>query len=221
MSLDFISAFIIGLFGSGHCLSMCGGITTMLTSAIPNQHKQTPLIISYNLGRIFTYSFIGAIVGFSGSIAAKNLGMPLASLRLISGFFLVLLGLYIGGWLMWISQIEKLGKFIWRYLSPLSKKVLPVTSVKKSFILGLIWGWLPCGLVYSTLTWALASHSLIDGAAIMFFFGLGTLPALFTLSVGQLNVRMLLSNNTFKKTLAFLLVLYGFYTISFASFALF
>lgn len=221
MSLDYFSAFIIGLFGSGHCLSMCGGITTMLTSAIPDKDKQTAFIFSYNLGRIFTYSLIGAIVGFTGSIAAKNLGMPLVSLRLISGIFLVLLGLYIGGWLMWIAHIERLGKGIWRFLSPLSKRVIPVNSVKKSFVLGLIWGWLPCGLVYSTLTWALASHSLLDGAAIMFFFGLGTLPALFTLSFGLLNVRMLLINATFKRTMAFMLVLYGFYTISFASRALF
>ena len=76
LSIDYLSAFIIGLLGSGHCIGMCGGITTMLTSALSPQSKasdQFKLVTAYNIGRIFSYSLIGAIVGFSSSIAAKNI----------------------------------------------------------------------------------------------------------------------------------------------------
>jgi len=240
MSLDLFSAFIIGLLGSGHCLVMCGGITTMLTSAI-NQPKssnsslgdiaikevganeisqsscspkvnQLSLILFYHVGRIASYCIIGAIVGFTGSIAARNIGMPIAGLRLFAAIFLILLGLYIGQWLLWLNRIEALGKGLWGYLSPLSKHVIPVNNAKKSFGLGVLWGWLPCGLVYSTLTWALASGSSLTGAAIMLFFGLGTLPALLTISFGISSIKNLLVKPAFRKIMAISLVCYGIYS---------
>lgn len=216
MSLDYFSAFVIGILGSGHCIGMCGGISTMLTSAIGGKKAQPILVLSYNLGRILSYSLIGAIVGFTGSIAAKNIGLPLSGLRLISGVFLVFLGLYLGQWLMWIGKLEYAGKLLWRYLSPLSKHFIPVDRPKKALALGILWGWLPCGLVYSTLTWALASNSAISGAAIMFCFGLGTLPALLTVSFGTFSIKNLVTNVTFRKILAFATIIYGILTIMFA-----
>ncbi|MBL4764298.1 MAG: sulfite exporter TauE/SafE family protein [Colwellia sp.] len=230
MSLDLLSAFIIGLLGSGHCIAMCGGITTMLTSAIPNNkydsNQQIPinksetktptskftLVFCYNLGRIASYSFIGAIVGFTGSIAAKNIGLPLAGLRIVSAIFLILLGLYLGQWLMWLNRVETLGKKLWQYISPLAGKVIPVNTPSKALGLGAIWGWLPCGLVYSTLTWALASSNMISGASIMFFFGLGTLPALLTLSIGFNSIKNILVKPAFRKTMALILISYGIYS---------
>ncbi len=226
MNLDFLSAFIIGLLGSGHCLVMCGGITTMLTSALPHK-KQTQLgdisvtqslstsnaklVFFYHIGRISTYVMLGSIVGFSGSIAAKNIGLPLAGLRVISAVFLILLGCYIGQWLTWLNKIEALGARLWRTLSPLTKKVIPVDSLDKALSLGVLWGWLPCGLVYSTLTWSLASGDGLTGAGIMFFFGLGTLPSLLTLSVGLVSINKLLSNPKLKQSIALLLITYGIY----------
>ncbi len=245
MSLDLFSAFIIGLLGSGHCLVMCGGITTMLTSAIDNTNKQTSksttnshgdidvkvmntdatsntscapsvnrlsLILFYHVGRIASYCLIGAIVGFTGSIAAKNIGMPIAGLRLIAAVFLILLGLYIGQWLLWLNRIEALGKGLWGYLSPLTKHVIPVNNAQQSLGLGALWGWLPCGLVYSTLTWALASGNSLTGASIMLFFGLGTLPALLTISFGISSIKNLLVKPAFRKTMAISLIGYGIYS---------
>jgi len=217
MPLDFLSAFTIGFLGSAHCIGMCGGITTMLTSAIPAQQSRASLVIAYHIGRISTYTLIGAIVGFTGSIAAKNVGIPLSGLRLFAGVFLVFLGLYLGQWLMWIARVEKLGQKLWRYLSPISKRFIPVDNTKKALSLGALWGWLPCGLIYSTLTWALASNSALQGAGIMFSFGLGTLPALVTISLGLLHVKKLLTNPIFRKSMALLVLLYGIYTIIFAS----
>ncbi|MEY8200411.1 MAG: sulfite exporter TauE/SafE family protein [Colwellia sp.] len=240
MSLDLFSAFIIGLLGSGHCLAMCGGITTMLTSAIDNpsnqpttkasmqgdipvnvtskqsscspQASRLSLVFLYHFGRIASYCLIGAIVGFTGSIAAKNIGLPIAGLRLVAALFLILLGLYIGQWLLWLNRIESLGKGLWRYLSPMAKHVIPVDNRKKALGLGALWGWLPCGLVYSTLTWALASGSSLTGATIMFFFGLGTLPALVVLSFGIDSIKNLLVNKVFRKIMAISLVGYGIYS---------
>ena len=240
MSLDVFSAFIIGLLGSGHCLAMCGGITTMLTSVIDKPSTQpitqaseqgdipvkvisTPsscspqttrltLVFLYHFGRIASYCLIGAIVGFTGSIAAKNIGLPIAGLRLVAAIFVILLGLYIGQWLLWLNKVESLGKGIWRYLSPLAKHVIPVDSAKKALGLGALWGWLPCGLVYSTLTWALASGSSLTGATIMFFFGLGTLPALIALSLGIGSIKNLLVNTVFRKMMAISLITYGIYS---------
>ncbi|MBU2869716.1 sulfite exporter TauE/SafE family protein [Colwellia sp. E2M01] len=262
MSIDLFSAFLIGLLGSGHCLVMCGGITTILTSALNkpvsaakegksttnkndaiaikvisteastqassdattanepvithsrcnHQITRLALILFYHIGRIGSYAFIGAIVGFTGSIAAKNIGLPIAGLRLVAAIFVILLGLYIGQWLLWLNRIEALGKGLWRKLSPLAKHVLPVDNRRKALGLGALWGWLPCGLVYSTLTWALASGSSITGAAIMLCFGLGTLPALIALSFGISHVNTLLNSTIFRKLMALSLIAYGIYS---------
>ena len=230
MNIDIFSAFLIGLVGSGHCIVMCGGITTMLTSALPTTIKdpqqipvnnqkisskkvnKTALIFCYNFGRIASYSLIGAIVGFTGSIAAKNIGIPLAGLRMFSALFLILLGLYLGQWLMWLNHVEALGKKLWQKISPLATKAIPVDSPTKALTLGAIWGWLPCGLVYSTLTWALASADIVTGAGIMLFFGLGTLPALLTLSIGFNSIKNNLVKPAFRKTRALVLIPLGSYS---------
>jgi uncharacterized protein len=242
MNIDLFSAFIIGLLGSGHCLGMCGGITTMLTSALPKDNStkttattsykksnqanllattKTPsytlLIFLYHLGRIGSYGLIGAIVGFSGSIAVKSIGLPLASLRIIAAVLLILLGLYLGQWLMLLTKIENLGKNLWQFLSPLSKKFIPVKSPSQALGLGMLWGWLPCGLVYSTLAWSLASSSLLSGFLIMVFFGLGTLPALLSVSFGFLSLKSLFSHQLLRKTMALLIILYGLFSLVIAT----
>ncbi|NMP31468.1 sulfite exporter TauE/SafE family protein [Thalassotalea sp. M1531] len=218
MNIDLLSAFAIGLLGAGHCLTMCGGVSGMLLSALPNQERirKWPLILSYHAGRILSYSLIGAAVGFTGSLAAKSIGVPLNAMRLISGIFLILLGLYLGQWLFILAKIENAGKFVWQHISPLAKKCLPVDSPTKALSLGLVWGWLPCGLVYSTLTWSVASGSGSQGALIMAAFGLGTLPAMISLSVGVFSVQSLLKSKYFRKTTAILMIVYGMYTVQVA-----
>ena len=187
----------------------------MLTSALPQQssYSKTMLIFCYNFGRIMSYTLIGAIVGFTGSVAAKNIGLPLASLRIVSALFLIFLGLYIGQWLMWLNRVERLGKFIWQYLSPLSKRLIPVNSPQKAIALGALWGWLPCGLIYSMLTWSLASGSTTTGALIMTSFGLGTLPALLVISYSFIKAKTLLNHPIFRKSMALSLIAYGLYSL--------
>lgn len=221
MNFDLLSAFVIGALGSAHCIGMCGGITTMLTSAIGAGNSRLPLILSYHIGRIGSYAALGAIVGYSGSLAIKGVGIPLEAMRLFAGIFIVLLGLYIGQWYLGIKKIEHVGGYLWRYISPLTKKVIPVTNIKRATALGILWGWLPCGLVYSTLTWALASSSPLQGAAIMIAFGLGTLPALVAVSLGLFKLREFLAHPSYRKLFAFMIIIYGFYAIFIASRQLF
>ena len=113
---------------------------------------------------------------------------------------------------MWLNHIEALGTKLWRYISPLASKAIPVNSPIKALTLGTIWGWLPCGLVYSTLTWALASGNMLTGASIMLFFGLGTLPALLTLSIGFNSVKNTLVKPLLRKAMALVLISFGVYS---------
>ncbi|MGS0730697.1 sulfite exporter TauE/SafE family protein, partial [Shewanella sp. 0m-11] len=80
-------------------------------------------------------------------------------------------------------QIERLGKWLWQYISPIANKFIPIKNKRHAFIAGSLWGWLPCGLVYSMLTWSVAAGNALDGALIMFAFGIGTLPALLSAGI--------------------------------------
>lgn len=216
MTIDFFAAFAIGFLGSGHCLGMCGGITTMLTTALSPStcaSKKSLYVSLYNTGRIFSYTLAGAIVGLTSSLAAKSIGLPLSILQTIAAIFLILLGLYLGQWFHGLSRIEVIGKIIWQHLSKLNKKILPVNSAPKALGLGLVWGWLPCGLVYSTLTWALASGSATNGAMIMLAFGLGTLPALLAMSFSVELIKRLITNLVFRKTIGMLMILTGCFQV--------
>lgn len=213
MTLDYFSAFIIGILGAGHCIGMCGGISSMLTAAVEQRSRKSfYFVIAYNIGRILTYSFLGLIAGFTGSLGIKALGLPVISLKIIAGIFLILLGLYIGQWLFWLNRIEKLGRRLWRYLQPISTQLLPINSTPKALGLGMLWGWLPCGLIYSTLTWSIASGNAIDGMAIMFFFGIGTLPALLTVSFGFQKITLMFRKLWVRRFIALGLIAYGLYT---------
>jgi sulfite exporter TauE/SafE len=215
MTFDYFSAFIIGIIGSTHCIGMCGGITSMLTTALPKKNSVSSLfmVTLYNVGRISSYALIGAIVGYTGSTTARQMGIPLAGLRLLAAVFLIFLGLYLGQWLMWIARIESLGKILWQKISPLSKRLIPVDTPLKALSLGALWGWLPCGLVYSTLTWSMASGTAMSGALIMACFGVGTLPALVLMSLSTIKIKQLVNRPLLRKTLAFGIIFYGIYSL--------
>jgi len=219
MTLDYFSAFIVGLLGAGHCLGMCGGITGMLTNAIGpnNQFKKFQLVFSYNLGRLASYTLIGAIVGFSSSLAVKSTGFDVKYLHIVSALFIVLLGLYIGQFWQVLGRIEVIGKKLWQLISPLAKHFIPVNRPFQALGLGALWGWLPCGLVYSMLTWALASGSATTGAGLLFFFGLGTLPALLSMSYGVHYVQNMMRNTRLRQSIGLLMIVYGIYSILIAS----
>ncbi len=180
-SVTLLSAFMIGLLGGGHCIGMCGGIVSSLSAAISDQSNRYQLFflqLSYNSGRILSYTFIGLLAGYIGHLVDFNTQSAMPIFRLLTGLILIACGLFIAGWWNGISALETIGNPIWRRLQPIASRLFPVTTFRSAITLGLIWGWLPCGLVYSVLSLSLTSAKWHDGALIMFCFGLGTLPAM-------------------------------------------
>lgn len=216
MNVDFYAAFVIGLMGAGHCLGMCGGVAAAITLGMPGhqQSQRWPYLALYNTGRLFSYMVAGGIIGGTFASMASFSGdmMALASLRLFASIMMILLALYIGQWWQGISRIERVGQGLWRLVSPRAKSLLPLKSPLAALPFGALWGWLPCGLVYSTLSWAAVSGSAASGAGVMLAFGLGTLPAMVAVGTMAQQLQTLLKNLYFKRTSALLLLVYGVHT---------
>ncbi len=174
----FLAAFSMGLFGSPHCLGMCGGIVTAfgLSMQHVSDSKKNGLILTYHLGRLISYSLLGLIASVIGVAIFQSI-MSNSAPRIVLGAVLVLIGLAMLG-LPLFNQLEKVGMRFWQSLAPLRKKVFPIDSFGKALFAGLLWGFLPCGLVYGALMMAIAGNNIATGAALMFVFGLGTMPML-------------------------------------------
>ena len=180
-----IAAFLAGLFSAVHCLGMCGSIVAALTFNLdPALRKQPrsllPFLLAYSGGRIASYSVAGLLVGWIGAQAVQTLSPSWGHLLLLmlATLLMVGLGLYLAGWFPRFSQLEQIGKPLWRMIEPIGRKFVPVRTLPHALLFGLIWGWLPCGLVYSLLILSLSAGSASLGAWVMFSFGLGTLPAI-------------------------------------------
>lgn len=182
--LSFLSALLVGIAGGVHCIGMCGGVSLALAGAIPKNTSGLPYALAYNFGRIISYMLAGAITGAIAQIARKFVPLTGPILAILSGIMLLSMACYFGNWWRGLTRIEALGNYLWKLLQPLAKRFLPFRSPLAAVPYGMIWGWLPCGLVYSTLTWALASGSAVSGMVIMAGFGLGTLPALLATWAG-------------------------------------
>ena len=174
----FLAAFSMGLFGSPHCLGMCGGIVTAfgLSMQHVSESKKNGLILTYHVGRLISYSLLGLIASLVGVAIFQSI-MSNSAPRIVLGAVLVLIGLAMLG-LPLFNQLEKFGMRFWQSLAPLRKKVFPIDSFGKALFAGLLWGFLPCGLVYGALMMAIAGNNIATGAALMFVFGLGTMPML-------------------------------------------
>lgn len=172
-----VALFLVGLLGGPHCVGMCGGIVAALSLQGPQGRASIPVQLAYNLGRIASYTAAGLLAGALGGIAGALLPVQ-RGLYLLASLMLVAMGIYLLGATQSLAWIEKGGQVVWRRLQPLTARFLPVRGMAQALPLGLLWGWLPCGLVYSALTAALASGSAGRGALTMLAFGLGTLPNL-------------------------------------------
>ncbi len=217
MNIDWLGAIVIGAFGAGHCLGMCGGISSLIAMNNRTQH-QLPITIAYNLGRLSSYMVVGALVGgtFATIISLSGATQILNGLRVVAALFLIALALYIGRWWNGLLKVEALGKHLWKFLSPLTHRLLPIYSFQRGYIVGLVWGWLPCGLVYSMLSWSAVSGSALNGALIMLCFGIGTLPSMILIGQSAHRLKNWQNNLIFRQLAAISILLYGIYSLQHA-----
>ncbi|ATD02861.1 MAG: sulfite exporter TauE/SafE [Pseudoalteromonas tetraodonis] len=213
----FVSAFLMGLIGSGHCIAMCGGIASSLQLA--SNKRQTWLYsLAYNSGRALSYMLAGALVaGISSQFATQNSAFALF-LSFLAGVFMLLVGVYIMRLAATLQWLEKLGKtLIWQHLIKLNKYLMPIDSPLKALGYGALWGWLPCGLVYSALTWAMTSGTAINGALVMLAFALGTFPAMITLGMAAQKLNTLFNHPWTRIILGSVIIWYGIYLLIIAT----
>ncbi|HEK1011541.1 TPA: sulfite exporter TauE/SafE family protein [Pseudomonas putida] len=207
------SALVLGLLGGGHCLGMCGGLMGALTLAIPPEQRgrRARLLLAYNLGRILSYACAGLLLGLAGWAVASS---PAAmALRVVAALLLIAMGLYLAGWWSGLTRIEALGRGLWRHIQPMASRLLPVSSLPRALLLGALWGWLPCGLVYSTLLWAASQGNAGYSAALMLAFGLGTWPVLLATGLAAEQVNSLLRRRSVRMAGGLLVILFGVWTL--------
>lgn len=218
--MSLLTAFLVGLLGGVHCVGMCGGIVGTLTMGLPREVRGSlarllPYQLAYNGGRILGYTAAGALMGGLGTLIATLMPVQTAQrgLYLVAAVFMILLGLYLGGWWQGLARLERLGGGLWRRIEPLGRRLLPIRSPLAAVGLGFVWAWIPCGLVYSVLIWSVSAGSALDGALLMLAFGLGTLPNL--LGMGMLaGAAARLADQVWVRRAAGLLVLgFGLYAL--------
>jgi sulfite exporter TauE/SafE len=186
LQLSLAAAFLAGLAGGVHCAAMCGPLIGIACGSRAAGRGAAWLrhALAYNAGRIATYMIAGAMTGAVGAAGLALRGTPLAQqtlLAVMSGS-LVLLALYVAGFAPLVHGVERAGSALWRRVAPGAGRFLPADRPGRAFGLGLVFGWLPCGMVYGVLIVALATASPLHGALVMGAFGLGTLPNVLAIS---------------------------------------
>ncbi|MES3020469.1 MAG: sulfite exporter TauE/SafE family protein [Pseudomonadota bacterium] len=203
--ISLLPVFLVGLAGSVHCVGMCGGIVSAFSMAAadrpafpvpvvalvrPAVSAGVVRVAAYNAGRLASYATAGAIAGgLAGGVRLlAGLSAWQAAAYWIASGLLILQGLYLLGGLARMGRIEQFGEALWRRLRPLTARIMPLDSTPKFLALGMLWGWLPCAMVYSVLLTAMLAGSAAGGASVMLSFGLGTLPMLLLMGLGGMHL---------------------------------
>ncbi len=182
------SAALIASAGSVHCIGMCGGISSALTFSIPESRRQGIALwgwqLLFGLGRVGTYCALGALAGLLGGAFLTQLPGPSMAVGLmLSGLLMLLLSAYLLGRGGLLQRVEKIGQRLWRRLQPVTRKLMPVDHPAKALGLGALWGFLPCGLIYTALALAATAGSALAGALVMLCFGVITVVPVATTGV--------------------------------------
>ena len=198
--ITFFTLFLLGFFGGTHCVGMCGGLSSAFALQLPPHLNRLGLIVLLNLGRISSYVLIGLIVGLVGQvgISLDDTRWLQNGLYIAANILLLLLGLYLAGLSTAATQIERIGRPIWKRLNPILNRLLPIKSVPACFGVGMLWGWLPCGLVYSASLYALGSGNAVQGGLYMLAFALGTLPNLLAMGIFAAQLKTLLQRKAIR-----------------------
>ncbi len=217
---SYVAAFATGVMGGVHCVGMCGGIVGALGFGLPPATRRRartmlPYVLAYNLGRVSSYIVAGAIAGYLGFAVAEWVSgyRSWFYLRIMAAVLMLGLGLYIAGWWTGLAGIERLGLPVWRRIQPIGQRLFPIERPHQALLLGTLWGWLPCGLVYTVLVWSLAAGGWRQGALLMASFGAGTLPLLLVMGLASASVQELLQRRSVRSTAGVLVILFGIWTL--------
>jgi len=188
-----------------------------LSLAIPPEQRRRgrviAMIISYNLGRITSYTIAGALIGGLGSALLNTYAGVAKALRVGAGMMLIAMGLYLGDWWHGLTRLERAGAVFWRILQPLGKRFTPATHLTQTLLLGMLWGWLPCGLVYTQITWAATAANWVQSAIIMLSFGAGTLPVMLLTGSFARELNQFIRAKSTRVVAALSVMLFGVWTI--------
>jgi sulfite exporter TauE/SafE len=210
-------AFIIGLGSSGHCLLMCGGISSALTSRMSTTSTLSRLLhlLLFHTGRISCYALLGTLLGGTlGWLISYSTQLATFS-RIIAALTIIFMGLYVSGYSSLIRIVEKRLAFIWQNLQPLTQRFMAMQHWYHAFCLGLLWGFLPCGMIYSTLLWASSNNQGFSTGLLMLSFGLGTVPALLATNWLGLQTFAFLNQKNYKRVIGLVLIAYGLISMAF------
>ena len=208
------TAFVTGLLGSAHCFGMCAGISGLfaINASVASLKTQVPKAIAYNLGRVLSYAFLGVAVAGVGKSMVSSIPDIAAPVRFASGVLIILVGLQLAfGWRI-LSPLESAGAKLWNRIAPAARGLVPVETTTQALGLGLIWGWLPCGLVYSVLLLAATTAEPTSGGLVMIAFGLGTMPAMIATGISASKLAQFMSGKRLGAGL--LIVVLGLATIA-------
>ncbi len=225
--IGLLPVFLVGLLGSVHCAGMCGGIVAAL-SAPGQAGKAFPVpvrtvgaawawpaaashVAAYNAGRLASYATAGALAGGMAGGLGRLAGLPALQLAayFAANLMLVALGLYLQGAWRGLDWLERGGRVLWRRVAPWLAFLKPFDSPGRLFAAGALWGWLPCGMVYSVLATAMLSGSAPVGAAVMLAFGLGTLPMLAAIGMAGVRLRTVLQLRAVRTACGLLVLGFG------------
>lgn len=173
-------AFFIGFAAQTHCVGMCGPVIGIL--GMNNSYKRIPAAILYNLGRISTYTLLGVLGGLIAASVSDITSIQYV-IRYIAGIIMILIALQLFGLPQFLGFIERPFQHIWKPIQRFSQRFFPIRTAKGTYLVGMIWGLLPCGAVYGPLAVAMGAGSVAKSAGIMFAFGLGTLPIMLGLAI--------------------------------------
>jgi uncharacterized protein len=220
------SAFLMGLFGGVHCVSMCGGVVGVLCSAAPrcptaqaaeqdrSRLAQAPYWLAYNGGRIASYTLLGALFGSLGTLSTGIFPLePMRfALRALAAICMLAVGLHLAGLPSVVKALESLGAPVWKRLSPLATRFLPLRSPWHALVLGGMWGLMPCGLLYGALALATSAESPALGAATMAAFGIATLPVMIALSALAQGVSRYLAQRWVRRAAGTIVLAFGLWS---------
>ena len=189
-STSYLVALIMGLFSGFHCIGMCGSIIGTLTLSLrqeirDNKSLLTLFVFYYNLGRITSYMIAGFIAGLLEHVLTLPLGAAHGHrlLQILSAIVMAGAGLHIAGWFPRFAYIERTGRLFWKKIEPYGRRLIPVYTLPQAYVFGMVWGWLPCGLVYTALALSATTGDIIRSSLTMLTFGIGTLPAVIGVGI--------------------------------------